>query len=156
MKCVVPGSYDPVTVGHIDIIKRAALIFDQVCAVVFENSDKRNAFTAEIRLKMLIAACSDIKNVSVELSDEMLVDYMRKRDISYIVKGARDAVDFDYEYKLASINRSFDTGVETVLLPSRPELQHISSTVVRELIKYGKPLDGYVPAQAITLLESRK
>lgn len=152
MKCVVPGSYDPVTVGHLDIIRRAALIFDEVYATVFENCDKHTAFTAELRHEMLRATCADIKNVKTELSGGMLVEYMRERGITYIVKGVRDAVDFDYEYKLANINRSFDPAAETVLLPSRPELQFISSTVARELIKYKKPLDGYVPTPALDLL----
>lgn len=152
MKCVIPGSYDPVTVGHIDIIIRASKVFDEVWAVVFTNSDKYYRFTGEMRLKMLAASCAGLDNVNTALSDGMLVDFMREHGIKYIVKGVRDASDFDYENKLANINRSFYPEAETVLLPSRPELCHISSTMVRELIKYGKPLDGYMPEQAIKLL----
>ncbi len=152
MKCVVPGSYDPVTVGHLDIIARASEIFDEVWAVVFTNSDKHYRFTGELRLKMLAAACGELANVNTAQSDGMLVDFMREHGIRYIVKGVRDGSDFDYENKLAAINRSFCPEAETVLLPSRPELCHISSTMVRELIKYGKPLEGFMPEQAIRLL----
>ena len=152
VKCIVPGSYDPVTVGHCDIIKRATALFDEVYAVVFENSDKRNAFSAKQRFEMLCASCLELPNVRVELSNGMLVDFMRSRGIGVIVKGVRSATDFDYEYQLAGINHGFDKSVETVILPSRPELQHISSTVVRELIKYNKTLDGYMPGPAIRLI----
>jgi pantetheine-phosphate adenylyltransferase len=154
VKCIVPGSYDPVTVGHLDIIARAAQIFDEVWAVVFANSDKRTAFSGETRLKMLAAACVELPNVKAAVSEGMLVDFMRENEIKYIVKGVRDSSDFDYEYKMANINHAFYAEAETVFLPSRPELQHISSTVVRELIKYGKPLDGYVPAPAIKVLKT--
>jgi len=92
--------------------------------------------------------------VKTAVSEGMLVDFMRENEILYIVKGVRDGSDFDYEYRLANINRAFHAEAETVFLPSRPEVQHISSTVVRELLKYGKPLDGYVPAEAIEVLKS--
>ena len=154
MKCIIPGSYDPVTVRHLDIIIRAAQIFDEVWAVVFVNSSKQTAFSGELRLKMLAAACEGIGNVKTALSDGMLVDFMRERGIKYIVKGVRDGSDFDYEYKMANINRAFYSEAETVILPSRPELQHISSTVVRELLRYKKPLYGYMPDAAINVLES--
>ncbi len=154
MKCIIPGSFDPVTVGHADIINRAALLFGEVYAVVFDNSDKRYTFTSQKRLEMLRLSCAELPNVTIGLSDGMLVDYMRDHEIKYIVKGVRGMVDFDYELGLANINRSFDREVETILIPSKPEFSHISSTVVRELIKYKKPLHGYIPESVITLLDN--
>ena len=154
MKCIIPGSFDPVNLGHLDIVKRASELFDEVWAVIFVNSGKHTAFTEQLRLKMLTAACSDIKNVRTTVSNEMLVDFMRKKEIKYLVKGVRNSVDFEYENMLASINRSFYPESETLLLISRSELQHISSTAVRELIKYGKSTDGYMPKQSIDIMKN--
>ena len=150
-RALVPGSYNPITLGHLDLILRAAELFDEVYAVIFDNCDKKYAYSLDERLEMLeksvtpysekngrgrIIACS---------SNGFLADYVKEHEINAVVKGARGTVDFDYEYSLSIINRSFDSSFETVILPSKAEYQHISSTVVRELVKYGKDVRGYVP-----------
>lgn len=144
---VVPGSYDPVTIGHLNIIRRTAELFDEVRAVVFKNSAKKYMFTEEQRFEMLKISCRDIPNVKVELSEELLADYVVKIRASAIVKGVRNNSDFEYESWLASINHSVDDSVETLFLPSHSELSYINSTVVRELLLYGKNVEKYVPKE---------
>lgn len=144
-KALIPGTFDPVTLGHRDIVERAARIFDEVIVAVFDNSQKHTLFTTEQRLEMLKLALSGIENVRVDLSNGLLAAYAVENQVAALVKGVRNSTDFDYEHWLALINRSFESELDTVLLPSRSEYQHISSTVVRELIKYGRPTFGYVP-----------
>ncbi|MHC1695068.1 MAG: pantetheine-phosphate adenylyltransferase [Eubacteriales bacterium] len=153
---VIPGSFDPVTVGHMDIALRAASLFDRVIVTAFDNSSKSYMFSAAQRLEMLNVACSSCgcPNVSADLTDILLADYVREKGACAIVKGVRGAADYDYEYQLSQINRSIGGGIETVLLPARHEHLFLSSTMVRELIKYGKPLDGYVPPEVIEYLRS--
>ncbi len=144
---VVPGSYDPVTKGHMDIIARAAKLFDEVRVVVFVNSAKNYCFSAADRLELLSKACADMPNVKVEMSEGLVVDYAIACGACALVKGIRNTTDFDYEYWMASINRSVDEQIETVLLPARAELSYMNSTVVRELLRYGKDVSQYVPEE---------
>lgn len=149
---VIAGTFDPVTVGHLDIIKRAAALFDHVTVGVFENGGKKTMFSAETRTAAMMAAVKGITNVSVEqASDVTLADFARSHD-AVIVKGIRNAVDADYEISLADINAETG-GVETVILASSPSLSFISSTFVREMIKYGKPYEKYVPAGAYEVIK---
>lgn len=159
-RALIPGSYDPVTVGHLDMIKRAARLFDEVHVVVFENSDKKKMFSAPTRLELVTRACAplsgqrDMGKIIPCLSEGMLSDYAVVNKIDAVIKGARNASDFDYEYWLSLINRSFSPSFETLILPAKAEYQHISSTVVRELIKYEKPLNGYVPDEILDFLNA--
>lgn len=155
-RAVIPGSFDPVTVGHIDLIRRAALLFDEVYVVAFENCDKRGLFDMDTRLRFLTLSTMGITDAKIIAAADrgMLADFVIAHKIDAIIKGARNATDFDYEYWLSIINRSFDARIETIILPARAEYQHISSTVVRELIKFGKPLDGYVPDEITALIKA--
>jgi len=149
---VIAGTFDPVTVGHLDIILRAAKLFDSVVVGVFENGEKRTMFDAKTRTDAMRAAVADIKNVTVEAaSDITLADFARAHN-AVIVKGIRNAVDADYEIGLAAINNETG-GVETVILASAPELSFVSSTFVREMIKYKKPYDKYVPRGAYEIIK---
>ena len=158
-RALVPGSYNPVTLGHLDLILRAAELFDEVYAVIFDNCDKKYAYSLDDRLKMLEASVAKYSEkdgrgkIIAAASDGFLADYVRENGINAVVKGARGAIDFDYEYSLSLINRSFDSDFETIILPSKAEYQHISSTVVRELVKYGKDVRGYVPEEIETMLK---
>ena len=153
-RALVPGSYDPVTVGHMDLIRRAAALFDEVHAVIFVNAEKKGGFFApEERLTALKLACSSLPNVKAWIDSGMLIDYAAEHNIDAIVKGARNASDFDYELSLAMINRGWDEEAETVILPARQEFLHISSSCVRELIRYHRPLSGYVPREAEAYLQ---
>ena len=149
---LMPGSFDPVTIGHYDIARRAAEIFDTLYVVAFVNSEKHGRFRASDRLRLLEAAFADIPNVRCELSEGMLADYAAAHGIGVLVKGARGAVDFDYELSLSLINRAVEPELDTIILPTRQEYLHISSTMVSEMIKYGRDFSNFVPAGSLRLL----
>ena len=143
---IYPGSVDPITLGHLDIIRRAALCFDKVYVCVMDNCNKKaHMFPAEKRLEMLRRSVADLPNVEAELFRGLLADYAREKDARIIVKGLRNATDFDQEYQMAAINRGIWADLETVFLPASIAYQHFSSTMVREMIRYGQPLEKYVP-----------
>lgn len=136
------GSFDPITIGHFDIIKRAAMIFDKVFVAVTINSEKSYMFSDDDRLNMAKTACADLANVEVIFSTG-LVSVLAKEKNAVIVKGVRNAVDFAYEYEMASISKEI-SGVETFLIPANPELAYVSSTFVREMIKHGNRPERYI------------
>lgn len=144
-KALISGSFDPVTVGHYDLVVRAAKIFDEVYVTEFVNSSKKGFFDSEERLCMLKAAFTGIPNVRVDSFGGLLVDYAREHGIGTVVKGARTAADFDYEQSMALINRSLEAELDTVIIPTKAEYMHISSTMVRELIRYGCDYSVAVP-----------
>ena len=117
----MPGSFDPVTIGHYDVARRAAEIFDRLYVVAFVNSEKHGRFQASDRLRLLEAAFADITNIHCELSDGLLADYAVRHDIGVLVKGARGSVDFDYELSLSLINRAVEPELDTIILPTRQE-----------------------------------
>jgi len=141
-KALIPGSFDPITRGHIDVIERTAALFDEVVVAVFDNSEKRTLFTAEQRLEMVKLAVERFPNVTAGLSHGLLAEYAGRIGAVTLVKGIRNVTDFDYEYWLAAINRNMDEKIETIFIPSKAEYQHISSTVVREMIKYGRSCEN--------------
>ena len=140
---IVPGSFDPITAGHYEIIRRAAAIFDHVTIAILVNSEKSGTFSPDERLETVNAAVrelekSGVTNVDARVFRGLTVDAAREAGAGYIVKGLRNASDFDYEFGMAEITRRFDGEIETVFLPSSPEFMHVSSTYVREILKYGK------------------
>ena len=141
---VCPGSFDPVTYGHLDVIGRTAALVDELVVAVGRNASKRSLFTAAERVEMLVEACAAWSNVSVEVLDGMLVDFCTARSITLISKGLRSAADTDYEVQMAQLNRRI-SGVDTVFVPTAPELSYVSSTRVRELAAYGADLSALVP-----------
>ena len=154
---MLTGSFDPVTAGHMDLVRRAALLFDTVYVAVMSNGEKDKAghgmFTPAERLAILCAAVDSlaaegITNVKPEICEGLSSEYAQKRGVGFIVRGARTATDFDYETGLAAIMKRFDANLETVILPATPELSCISATYVRELLKYGCPLGDAMPAAA--------
>lgn len=150
---IVPGSFDPITVGHVDLIERAAGIFDLVYVTVMVNAEKKTMFALEERLEIARAALSHIENIKVEASDGLLAQYAAERGASYLVKGARNGTDFDYEHTLAQINETLCADLDTIILPSRKGMSYLSSTYVRELIKYNRALDGAIPDRAISTIK---
>ena len=149
---IVPGSYDPVTLGHLDIIRRAAREYEEVYAVIFVNPEKNYTFSLSERMKMLMLATDDINNVLVSYSNGLVIDYMREHEIELIVKGYRNDVDLEYEKRQAEWNLKHG-GYETVLLKSEKNLDGISSTLARENIKKGESLDGILPKSVIEYLK---
>ena len=150
---VYPGSFDPVTLGHLDVIGRASRLFDEVYVCVMVNGGKNPLFTTEQRYAMLSAAAEGMPNVRAELWTGLLADYAREKGARCLVKGVRNATDFDVEFGMAQINRSLDAALDTVLIPARVEFLHFSSSMVREMIKYQQPLEPYVPEAAIRMMK---
>ncbi len=144
---IYPGSFDPITLGHLDIIRRAARCFDKVCVCVMVNCQKKQPmFTPERRLELIRQSVADIPNVEVENWSGLLADFVRSKDAHILVKGVRNCADWELEAQMARINAGICPGLETVLLPASAAYEHFSSTMVREMIRYHQPLEKYVPA----------
>ena len=151
---VCSGSFDPITLGHLDIIRRAAACFDKVYVCVSPNASKKNQmFTPEEKLELVKVAVEDLDNVVAELYQGLLADYAVERGANVIVRGVRNATDFDVEYQLAQINSGIHPGLETMILPASPQYQHFSSSMAREMIRYGQPLEKYLPESIIPMVK---
>lgn len=155
MRAVVPGSFDPITNGHLDIIRRARAIFDHVVVAVGANSSKRYLFEPPERLELVRAAIADLDGVTAEPLDGLLVAFCTRHNAGAIVKGARGATDFDFEVGMARMNQSL-TGVETVILPASATWSYVSSTLVREVATLGGDVGPYVPDVVVQRLASRR
>ena len=155
---ICSGSFDPITLGHLDIIRRAAACFDRVCVCVSPNAEKKNQmFTPEEKLLLVRTAVADLPNVEAELWPGLLADFAVDHGATAIVRGVRNTSDFDVEYQLALINQDIHPGLETMLLPASAAYQHFSSSMAREMIRYGQPLEKYLPAEILPLVrELRK
>lgn len=144
MTALCTGSFDPITIGHYDYIRRAAAIFDKVVVAVSVNTEKRYMFSAESRVRFVKQAFSAFPNVSVTVDDGWVADLAAEWGADVIVKGVRNGTDLDYEYSIACVNQRI-SGTETFFIPSAPEYSFISSTMVREMIKHGKDYAPYIP-----------
>lgn len=142
---VYPGSFDPVTIGHLDIIKRAALLFDKVIVLALINTSKKTCFSKEERVLFLKKTTCDIKNVEVDFFEGLLVDYLKEKSLKYVVKGIRNAFDFNYEFNMDIVNKTLYNDVETIFLSSRIENMHISSSCIKEIALLGGDVSGFVP-----------
>ena len=143
---ICPGSFDPVTVGHLDIIKRAAGMFGKVIVVVMTNTNKKPAFTAEERVDMIKQVTVNIDNVVVESYDGLLADYARTHDATIIVKGLRAMSDFEYEFQMALTNKKLYPDVETVFLTTSAENMYLSSSMVKQIASMNGDVKDFVPA----------
>lgn len=153
---IIPGSYDPITIGHIDLIKRTADLFDKVTVLICVNSSKRDFIDAETRKMLAEDALSSVKNVTVDVCGGLFADYCYKNKVNVIVKGVRNPTDYSYENELKTYNdRIFADkyGVipETLFIPAKHELAYCSSTFVREMLKYNESVDKYVPNAELLL-----
>ena len=147
--CLYPGSFDPVTNGHMDVIRRAAGLFDEVVAGVFHNPDKRGCFPVDKRVDMLKRACRDLPNVRVVSSSGLVADYARAHGITALVRGVRGAADLESEIAMAQINHQLNPALETVFLPASPEAAHISASLVRQLASFGADVSAFVPSPVL-------
>lgn len=152
MKAMITGSFDPPTLGHQDVIERSSKIFDQVVVCLCLNSEKKYMFSEERRLEMLKACCEGLPNVTVDTCYGLVAEYAATHGVGVIVKGVRSGADFEYECVLDTVNRSI-APIDSVFLPSRPEYRHLSSTVGREMIRYGGDLSKYLPEAVIRILK---
>jgi len=150
-RAVCPGSFDPVTNGHLDIVSRASDLFDEVTVAVLFNKGKEGLFSVDERLEMLRVVAQDYTNVEVDAFHGLLVDFCTSHGISTIVKGLRAVSDFDYELQMAQMNRSL-AGVETVFVPTSPEYSFLASSLVKEVAAYGGDVSGLIPGHVLERL----
>ena len=143
-RAACPGSFDPVTNGHIDIISRASRLFDEVVVAVGVNASKNRLFSAEERMGMLTEASAPYPNVRVAGFDGLLTDFCREHDVHAIVKGLRAGTDFDYELQMAQMNASL-SGIETVFVPTSPAYSFLASSLVKEVARFGGDVSALVP-----------
>lgn len=156
---IFPGSFDPVTLGHMDLIIRAGKITDHLIIAVLKNSQKNPLFSVEERIELInrcISKEKELRNrITIEAYDGMLADYARKKECKVIIRGLRGTGDLEYEKQIASVNRSLNKDLDTFFLCTSPEYAHISATVVKELVIYGKSLEGYVPEEIQDIVEKK-
>ena len=144
-KCVYPGSFDPISNGHLDIIKRASKIFDEVHIVVASNMFKTSSFTIDERIEMIKASTANLENVVVTSYDGLVVSYCKENKINVIIRGMRNYSDYEQEFSLFQYNKDIDSSVETFILLPSSKNQFVSSSAVKELVKYGLDISRYVP-----------
>ncbi|MFV0406826.1 MAG: pantetheine-phosphate adenylyltransferase [Propioniciclava sp.] len=144
MKAICPGSFDPVTLGHLDIIRRTSALFDEVVVAVGRNSAKNYLFDTDERIGLLTEVTAELGGVSVKPMEGLLVDFCRREGVEVIVKGLRFASDFEFELQMAQMNHEL-TGIETICLPTAVSSAHISSTMVREIARLGGDVSSFVP-----------
>jgi pantetheine-phosphate adenylyltransferase len=144
-KAVFPGSFDPITTGHVDLVKRALLLFDEIIVAIGVNSQKQTLFEVDKRKKWIEDVFRDEPRVKVDVFEGLTVHYCKKVDAHFLVRGLRNASDFDYEKTISQLNHIVGDNLETVFLISRPEFSHISSTIVREIIKGKGDASPFLP-----------
>ncbi len=154
-KAVYPGSFDPFTNGHLDIVKRAARIFDSVTVLVASNNNKSHLFSVDERVNMIKESICDIPNVTVDSTSALIVDYLSSHNSFFIIRGLRNSVDFEYEYTLENNNLFLDSAIETVYLTSRKENIFLSSSAVREYMSYGVDCSALVPPPVLERLKAK-
>jgi pantetheine-phosphate adenylyltransferase len=155
-KAIFPGSFDPPTLGHTEIVTRATALFDEVIVAIGTNSAKTTFFTLEERLEMLRLSFSGIGNVTVKAYGNLTVDFAREEGARFLLRGLRTGQDLDYERPIALINRHLDAQLETIFLITSGEHSHLSSTLVREVIRYGRDATGLVPAQILPMIREKQ
>lgn len=153
-RAVCPGSYDPATNGHLDIIERVSTLFDEVVVAVLINKSKKGLFSIEERMEMLVETTAHLPNVRVDSWHGLLVDYCRQHEIAAITKGLRSVSDFDYELQMAQMNREL-SGVETLLMSNNPTYGFVSSSLVKEIATYGGDVKNLVPGVVFERLMAR-
>ena len=153
-RAVCPGSFDPVTNGHIDIVSRASHLFDEVVVAVGINKSKNRLFTADERIDMLTEACREFPNVKVDGFTGLLTTFCQENDIHAIVKGLRAVSDFDYELQMAQMNSSL-ADIETVFVPTSPEYSFLASSLVKEVATFGGDVSGLIPGFVLERLTAR-
>ena len=153
---VFPGSFDPLTLGHLDVITRATALFDRVVVAILVNPGKTPLFDIGEREAMIRSACEGLSNVDVEPFQGLLVDYVRRLDAQVVIRGIRSVTDFDYERQMALMNRQMRGETETVFLVPSPAYSHISSSLVRDIVGLGGSIDGLVPEAVAKALDRRR
>ena len=152
---IYPGSFDPITTGHMDVIARAATLFDEILVAVALNDTKRPLFTIEERVEMIGAVIVRFPNVKVVAFDGLLVEFARDQGAVAVVRGLRAVSDFEFEFQMALMNRKLEPSIETVFLTPREEYTYLSSRIVKEIARLGGPVDAFVPGPVVEALRKR-
>jgi len=155
MKAAFPGSFDPPTLGHLDIIQRAAGLFDELLVVVAENRQKKYLFSASERIEMIRQLAKDFDNVSVTSCDSLIVNFLRKQDIRLLIRGIRGMEDFSYEFELSMMNKAIDSTIETIFMTTDPEYLILRSSSIKELASFGGDVSGMVPPPVADALRKK-
>lgn len=154
-RAVYPGSFDPMTLGHLDVVKRAIAIFDEVIVAVADNPAKKALMTKDERVDVIKKVVRNLSRVEVDTFDGLVVDYVKRRKASIILRGIRTASDFDFEYKMALTNRSFSKDVETVFMMTNEEYSFTSSTFIKEAASLGGDVSKLVPREVNEFLKKK-
>lgn len=152
---ICPGSFDPVTYGHLDIIQRGAKVFDEVVVAVFKNQSKSPLFSVEERVQLLTEVTKDIKNVKVDSCSGLLIDYAREKKAQAILRGLRAVSDFEYEMQITSMNRKLDDDIETFFIMTNNQYSFLSSSIVKEVARYNASVSDLVPKPVEKLLKEK-
>lgn len=152
---VYPGSFDPITNGHLDIIKRGAKVFDKIIIAVLVNVDKKYLFEIDQRVELIKKVTRDIENVEVRSFNGLLVNFLKECNTNIILKGLRTNLDFEYELQMAFVNNELDPNIETICMMSSSENLHISSSCVKQLAKFGGDIEKFVPSEIVSDIISR-
>lgn len=143
--CVYPGSFDPITNGHLDIIERAARIHDKLIVAVLVNPNKKPVFSLDERVQLIKDCVRNNPKVQVDSFSGLLIDYMRQKNVSIIVKGLRVVTDFEYEFQMALLNKNLDPDIETIFMMTNSKYSYISSSIIKEIAMLGANIDEFVP-----------
>lgn len=152
---IYPGSFDPVTNGHLNIIRRASKSFDRLVVCVMVNGDKSPMFSPNERVEMIRRVTGDLENVEVEFSDKLLADFAREKNSSIVIKGLRAVSDFEREFQMALINHKLNPGLDTMFLTAEHQFMYLSSSAVKEMARYDVPLDDFLPREIIPDFKAR-
>ncbi len=154
-RAVCPGSFDPVTNGHVDVINRVAALYDELVVAVLVNPGKAGLFSVDERMELLREAVAELPNVVVDSFSGLLVDYCRSHDIPVVVKGLRAVGDFEYELQMAQMNREL-AGIETLFVPTAPQVGHLSSSLVKQIATFGGDVSRLVPGAVLDRLLAKR
>ena len=152
---IYPGSFDPITNGHVDVIARAATLFDEVLVAAARNDAKQGLFSMEERVEMMREVTGRFANVKVVAFDGLLVEFAKKQGAVAVVRGLRAVSDFEFEFQMALMNRKLEPSVETVFLTPREEYTYLSSRIVKEIARLGGPVDAFVPEPVVAALRKK-
>ena len=155
IKAIYPGSFDPITNGHIDVIKRASRIFDQVIIAVSQNINKKSFLSEKEKIEAINLSLEGLKNVEIIAFDSLLVDFAKSINTQIILRGLRAVSDFEYEFQLAGMNKHLDKNIETFFLTPSEEFSNISSSLVREILMLGGDISSFVPQEVEKILISK-
>ncbi len=152
---IYPGTFDPLTLGHLDVIKRASVLFDKIIVAAAISTSKNTLLNIDERTEIITASVSHITNCTVERFDGLLVDFAKQKGADVIIRGLRAISDFEYEFQMALTNRKIAGNIETVFLMPSEKYSYISSTLVREIARYGGNVSEFVPAEAVKAIKSK-